>query len=161
MKHRSHNRSPGPTPRWDKLTRQEVPGQRVSGPPAGYPGRAGQPLQAKHNSPAAPVLAQDMLHRPTHSTANLSPSPGREPEGSIGRRPPHHAKDRAPTTKPWRCPRMPATHPPTQYTPLYPAAPSRLASPSTKVKPHLNQHCTPSPEPSTPPANRPGTKARD
>ncbi|KAK5600662.1 hypothetical protein CRENBAI_013316, partial [Crenichthys baileyi] len=39
--------------------------------PAGFPGRTGQLLQVKHNRPAAPVQAQDMLHRPTHLTAIL------------------------------------------------------------------------------------------
>ncbi|MED6249184.1 hypothetical protein ATANTOWER_010584 [Ataeniobius toweri] len=28
IEHRAHNGTPNPTPRWDKLIRQEVPGQR-------------------------------------------------------------------------------------------------------------------------------------
>ncbi|MEQ2305464.1 hypothetical protein AMECASPLE_038172 [Ameca splendens] len=81
-------------------------------------GSAGQPLQAKHIPPAASMQAQDMLQRPTHPTANRSPAPGQgqEPQKEALEED-HHSTPRTghptnPTTKPRRCPRMPATHPP-------------------------------------------------
>ncbi|MEQ2241699.1 hypothetical protein ILYODFUR_028067, partial [Ilyodon furcidens] len=33
--------------------------------------------RVKHNPPATPLKAQDMLHRPTHPTAKRSPGPAR------------------------------------------------------------------------------------
>ncbi|XP_047217785.1 extensin-like [Girardinichthys multiradiatus] len=49
---------------------------------------------------------------------------------------PPASQPHTPTPKPRICPKMPATHTPTRYTPLHEAG--RLASPSTKLKPHLN-----------------------
>ncbi|MEQ2192619.1 hypothetical protein XENOCAPTIV_014497 [Xenoophorus captivus] len=98
---------------------QSVRGNHV---PARLPGRAGQPLQAKHIPPAAPVQTQDMLHCPTHPTANRSPAPGQgeEPQKEALEEG-HHSTPRTghpanPTPKPRRCPRMLATHPPVRHT---------------------------------------------
>ncbi|MEQ2305052.1 hypothetical protein AMECASPLE_033588 [Ameca splendens] len=88
-----------------------------------------QPLQAKHNPPAEPVQAQDMLHRPTYPTTNRSPVPGQgiEPhkealeEGHHSTPRTRHPTIPTPKPKPRRCPSMPTTHTPTRYTPLYQA----------------------------------------
>ncbi|MEQ2299828.1 hypothetical protein AMECASPLE_019011 [Ameca splendens] len=95
--------------------------------------------QAKHISSAAPVRAQDMLHRPTHLTANRSPAPGQgqEPQKEALEEG-HHSTPRTGhhTPKPRRSPRMPATHPPTRHTPphqaSWPAPPSRPEGPLGK-----------------------------
>ncbi|MEQ2249727.1 hypothetical protein ILYODFUR_032227 [Ilyodon furcidens] len=82
---------------------------------------------AKHNTPAAPVQAQDMLHRPTHPTTSrrLAPGQGPEPQKEALEKG-HHSTPRTgqpanPTSKPRRCPRMPDTHPPARYTTLHQA----------------------------------------
>ncbi|KAK5605434.1 hypothetical protein CRENBAI_013631, partial [Crenichthys baileyi] len=85
-------------------------------------GQAGQPLQAKHIPPAASVQAQDMLHCPTHPTANHSPAPGQgqEPQKEALEESDHSelrtGHPANPTPKPLSCPRTPATHPPAQHT---------------------------------------------
>ncbi|MEQ2285991.1 hypothetical protein AMECASPLE_037623 [Ameca splendens] len=86
------------------------------------PGNRCQPLQAKHISLAAPVRTQDMLHRPTHLTANrsLAPSQGQEPQKEALEEglhsTPRTGHPANPTPKPRRSPRMPAKH----GTPLAP-----------------------------------------
>ncbi|MEQ2225067.1 hypothetical protein ILYODFUR_013646 [Ilyodon furcidens] len=84
-----------------------------------------------------------MVRRPTHLTTNHSPAPGQ------GHRRKHWRK--ATTARQGPGTRQPHTqtpeepqdagHPPSRTA--HPTAPSKLASPSIKAKPHLNQHCTP------------------
>ncbi|MED6295067.1 hypothetical protein CHARACLAT_027586, partial [Characodon lateralis] len=69
-RHDNQQSSTPPSPPNPPRHRQQF--QHTS-PQEGYmhqPGTSGQPLQAKHNQPAAPVQSQDMLRHPTHPTAN-------------------------------------------------------------------------------------------
>ncbi|MEQ2277488.1 hypothetical protein XENORESO_003488 [Xenotaenia resolanae] len=97
-----------------------------------------------------------MLLRPTHPTANHSLVPGQ------GQEPQKEALEEGNHTQ---TPQVPQDtgHPPSRTAHL--AAPSRLASPSTKPKPHVNQHCTlpsqdPSPEPGEPLNQRTGHRSQ-
>ncbi|MED6237151.1 hypothetical protein ATANTOWER_019806 [Ataeniobius toweri] len=97
-----------------------------------------QPLQAKHNPHG--------LQCPTHLTANPSPAPGKGPEPQKeALEEGHHSTPRAghpanSTPEPRRFPSMPITHTPARHTPLHQVG--RLASLSTKAKPHPNRRRT-------------------
>ncbi|MEQ2243445.1 hypothetical protein ILYODFUR_007174, partial [Ilyodon furcidens] len=126
--------------------------------------RAGQANCSKPSTtlPATPVQAQDMLHCPTHPPANQGPVPGQgsEPleEGNHSTPRTRHPAD--PTPKPRKCPSMPPTHTPARYTLLHQAG--QPASPSTKARPHPNQHRTlPSQDPlAGAQAPKPGTESQ-
>ncbi|XP_047247570.1 basic salivary proline-rich protein 1-like [Girardinichthys multiradiatus] len=109
---------------------------------AGFLGHAGRPLQAKHNPPAALVQSKDMLHRPTHPTANHSPAPDHGPE------PQKEAVEKGHSGPSYRAPRQlhpqtpgapqPAGHPHPHMAHHGPPS-SPAGHPSTKVGPHPNQ----------------------
>ncbi|MED6252686.1 hypothetical protein ATANTOWER_015360 [Ataeniobius toweri] len=110
--HHTHNGPPDPTPRRDKLTPQEVPG-------AGGPHHA---PATKHTT--SPPL-QQQCHRRKHQrkTTSAGQRPGTPPTHSPTPEAPQHAS---------------RTHSRTTF----PGAPSRPASPSTKVQPHPNHRRT-------------------
>ncbi|KAK5604209.1 hypothetical protein CRENBAI_021145 [Crenichthys baileyi] len=110
-------------------------------------------LQAKHNLPATPVQAQDMLHRPTQPTASPSIYHGSESQEEG-----HHGTPRTghpinSTPKPRRYPSIPATHTPAQQNPPHqagqPGRPLHQSEATSQTTPHTAwprpPQCLPSP----------------
>ncbi|MEQ2294081.1 Mitogen-activated protein kinase kinase kinase kinase 5, partial [Ameca splendens] len=75
--HRAHNGTLDPTPRWDKLTRQEVPGQRQA-LGAGFPHYAPATKQTHHIPDTATIAQVETLSQSTLHTARPRP-PHRSP----------------------------------------------------------------------------------
>ncbi|KAK5620227.1 hypothetical protein CRENBAI_000244 [Crenichthys baileyi] len=103
--------------------------------------------QANRSRPSISHQPPQCRHKTCSTVPPTRPPTGARPgakatEGSIGGRPPQHAKDRAPRQPHTQTSEVPqdARHPPSRTADL--AAPSRLASPATKAKLHLNKHCT-------------------
>ncbi|KAK5622497.1 hypothetical protein CRENBAI_002672 [Crenichthys baileyi] len=142
VEHRAHNRAPDPTPRRDKLTQQEVPGQRQA-LEAGVPHPAPTTTQT-HHIPATETIAQVETLSSSALPSPLSRSRWRHnsQQSSTPPSPPNHSatvSSPSPSVRERETCTSQVTGPGTAQ----PTAPSKLASPSIKAKSHLTQHCTP------------------
>ncbi|KAK5599861.1 hypothetical protein CRENBAI_014840 [Crenichthys baileyi] len=131
VKHRAHNRTPDPTPRWDKLTRQEVPSQRQA-----IPHHAPATTQTHHITATATIAQVETL------SSSALPLPLSRTRCQC----PHiQEEDTTPPPHMLQAPRLPSIPPP--------RPPPRHNSQQSSTPPSSPNHSASASSPS-PPANR-------